>query len=117
MMNFQDAEHLFMLSFLSQQMPAIKKEYLKHKSRMGYVLVKANKDFQAFEHPTFIQRGFNKHQFKYIFGFPPLHDSACEDNNWIYYEIFWGHSRSSWYLKQYYQENNKMNHEPWQSLL
>jgi len=101
MIDFIDAEQLFMLRFLSQHLQAIKKEYLKHKSSTGYVLVKAYENFQAIEAPKFIQRGFNKHQFRNISQLPPQENRSHDDNSWIYYEIYWSHNKSSWYLKEF----------------
>jgi len=104
MMNFKNPEKLFMLSFLSKHMHAIKEEYLKHKSKTGYMLIKADENFQMVEAPSFIQREFNKNEFISISDFPPGEEPMPDDANWIYYEIRRGNNKSYWCLKEYYTE-------------
>jgi len=106
-MNFKHPENLFMLSFLSKHMLAIKEEYLKHKSTTGYILIKADENFEIVEAPRFIQRKFNKNEFISISDFPPEEEPIFDNANWIYYEIRRGYNTSSWRLRKYHNENMK----------
>ncbi|PIQ20385.1 MAG: hypothetical protein COW65_15325 [Cytophagales bacterium CG18_big_fil_WC_8_21_14_2_50_42_9] len=103
MMNFENTEKLFFLSFLSKHLLAIKEEYLKHKSKTGYILIKADENFQLVEAPRFIQREFNKNEFISISEFPPVEEPMPDDNNWIHYEIRRGYNKSFWCLKEYFK--------------
>jgi len=107
MMNFEHPEKLFMLNFLSKHMLAIKEEYLKHKSTTGYILIKANENFEMVEAPRFIQREFNKNEYISISDLSPGEEPILDDANWIYYEIRRGYNESSWRLREYYNDNKK----------
>jgi len=104
-MNFEHPEKLFMLRFLSKHMLAIKEKYLKHKSTTGYILIKANEDFEMVEAPRFIQRESNKNEFISISDFPSGEEPILDDVNWIYYEIRRGYNESSERLQEYYNDN------------
>ncbi|MFD3001897.1 hypothetical protein ACFS7Z_16105 [Pontibacter toksunensis] len=100
-MKFKNPDKLLKLKFLGKHRDAIIREYLKYKPKKGYVFIKADSHFNAPEEPRFIERGFDEDMFQSIQEAEGAQDTrAAQQNECIYYEIFWESDKSSYYLKE-----------------
>lgn len=100
-MEFKNPDRLLKLRFLSKHRKAIKKEYLKHAPKTGYVFIRADTHFHVVEKPRFIKRSFDENQFIILHEQEAgSEDTAADRGGWVYYEVHWEEDRSSYHLKE-----------------
>lgn len=94
------------LKLLGEIKPAIIKEFLKNSPKTGYVFTSVDSSFNIVEGPRFIQREIKKEDFANLsekLSQPekqPEQSHLVQEKQWVYYEINWLFSRTSWHLKE-----------------
>lgn len=92
------------LKFLGEYRSAIFEEFFRNALQAGYVFIHADKTFRPMGKPQFITREFNKGEFSdFLEMQTPLEGQPTlpfQGTQWVYYEVYWQHNRTSWRLKE-----------------